>query len=78
MGRGLRLERQRLPDALAYLPGPATRVQFDDAGEWRGWPDVDQRRAAAHVVAGGRSTPPPPLPEAVEGAWPHTPLTRAS
>ncbi len=63
-----------LPDALAYLPGGATRIQIDADGAPRTWPDDDQAAARAHVTAGGPSRPvaPPGIP--IAGPWPTTPL----
>jgi hypothetical protein len=66
-------DRWRLPDALAYLPGPRTRVQVP-AGEWRTWPRWEQTDAAVHAAAGGPSALPPPVPAAITGPWPETPL----
>lgn len=66
-------DRFVVPDALAYVPGPATRVQrLGDA--WRRWPDHDQPAAVRHLDDGGELvTPPRPAPEVV-GDWPATPL----
>lgn len=63
----------RLRDALAYLPGQATRVQVVDGG-WRTWPEHDQDAAAAHVDRDGPSAPAPPVTDPVLGTWPPTPL----
>lgn len=65
-----------LPDALAYLPGPATRVQVS-GGSWRTWPESDQAAARAHLEAGGPSEQVPAVTAPVLGAWPETPLVRA-
>lgn len=68
--------RFRLPDALAYLPGPLTRIQVDGAGRPRCWPEVAQRSARAHVAAGRASRVVGDLPGmvTVAGPWPPTPL----
>lgn len=66
--------RWRLPDALAYLPGPHTRVQVLPDGGWRTWPRSDQAAAAAHADAGGPSRQPPSVDRPVTGPWPDTPL----
>lgn len=47
----------RLPDALAYLPGPSTDVQVDEDGAWRTWQRVDQAAAGRHVDRAGPSGP---------------------
>lgn len=60
----------RLDDAVAYLPGPATRVQVDADGRWRTWPEVDQRAAVAHLDGGGPWRHPPVAERVVGGAWP--------
>lgn len=65
-------DRWRLPDALAYLPGPRTRVQVGPDGGWRTWPRSEQAAAAAHVDARGPSREPPPVARPVTGPWPHT------
>jgi hypothetical protein len=67
-------DRWRLPDALAYLPGPRTRVQVTGEGAWRTWPRSDQATAAAHAASGGPAADPPPVPAPVTGPWPETPL----
>lgn len=67
-------DRWRLPDALAYLPGPTTRVQVAPDGGWRTWPAWDQAAAATHVASDGPSREPPAVPDAVTGPWPSTPL----
>jgi hypothetical protein len=59
--------------ALAYLPGPATRVQRL-ADDWRTYPASDQSAAAAHVDSGGPAAPAPPPTDVVLGDWPGTPL----
>lgn len=64
----------RLPDALAYLPGPRTRVQVAPDGGWRTWPRWDQADAATHVASGGPSRLPPPVERPVTGPWPETDL----
>ena len=66
-------QRFLLPDALAYLPGPWTRVQVVGGG-WRTWPEHDQAAAAAHVDQGGPSSPAPEVHTPVLGPWPATPL----
>ena len=68
--------RFRLPDALAYLPGPDTRIQVDAAGRPRCWPAVAQRSARDHVAAGRASRAVGDLPGIVpaRGPWPTTPL----
>jgi hypothetical protein len=66
--------RWRLEDALAYLPGRATRIQCDLRGRWRRWPEVDQTAALAHLQRGGPSRPAPPVAAPVFGPWPPTPL----
>lgn len=66
--------RWRLPDALAYLPGPRTRVQIAEDGGWRTWPRWDQAAAAVHVEADGPSRRPPSVDRPVTGPWPDTPL----
>lgn len=68
-------DRFVLRDALAYLPGPATRVQVVDERRWRTWPRWDQSAAVVHVDASGPDRPAPDVEEAVLGAWPTTPLT---
>lgn len=71
--------RWQVERALAYLPGPRTEVQVDESGRWRTWPEVDQSSAAAHVDTRGSCRPAPPVPSAVIGGWPRTPvLTSAS
>ncbi len=65
-----------LPAALAYLPGPATRVQVVD-GAWRTWPESDQAAARAHLESGGASEPAPLVTAPVLGPWPSTPLLTA-
>ena len=65
-----------LPDALAYLPGPSTRIQVA-GGTWRTWPESDQAAARAHLDAGGSSEPAPPVVAPVLGPWPKTPLVKA-
>jgi hypothetical protein len=69
--------RWRLPDALAYLPGPRTRVQLAPDGGWRTWPRWDQAAAATHVASAGPAATPPPVPAVVSGPWPPTPLQAA-
>lgn len=59
--------------AVAYLPGPATHVQWI-AGDWRTYPASDQDAAARHVDTGGPAAPAPPPPDVVLGDWPVTPL----
>lgn len=59
----------RLEDALAYVPGPGTRVQIED-GRWRTWPEHDQRSARRHLEVGGPSAPAPPVVAPVLGDWP--------
>ncbi len=73
-------ERFVLRGALAYLPGPSTRIQIDDAGAPRCWPEVGQRQARAHLDAGGPSRRVGALRDAapIVGAWPETPLQRAA
>ena len=66
--------RWRLADALAYLPGRATRIQCEADGAWRTWPEVDQSAAASHLGGGGPSRPAPPVAAPVFGPWPPTPL----
>jgi hypothetical protein len=64
----------RLSDALAYVPGHATRVQVLDDGRWRTWPEHDQHAAREHVGS-DRPAAPAPLPaRPVLGPWPRTPL----
>lgn len=65
-----------LEGALAYLPGPATRVQRH-AGGWRSWPGSDQAAARAHLAARGPWAPAPEPAVTVVGPWPATPLRRA-
>jgi hypothetical protein len=62
-----------LEGALAYVPGPTTRVQVVDDG-WRTWPTWGQTDAAAHVDRGGPDLPAPAPAEVVVGPWPSTPL----
>jgi hypothetical protein len=62
-----------LRDALAYLPGPWTRVQVVEGG-WRTWPEHDQAAAAAHVDRGGPARPAPEVSAPLSGPWPPTPL----
>jgi hypothetical protein len=63
-----------LRDALAYLPGRATRIQLDADGAPRTWPSNDQAVARAHVTAGGPSRPVSSPPTPIAGPWPPTPL----
>jgi hypothetical protein len=65
--------RFALPGALAYLPGPGTRVQRT-ADRWRTWPDHDQAAARRHLAAGRPSAVPVPVAAPVLGSWPATPL----
>jgi hypothetical protein len=67
-------DRWWLKDALAYLPGPATRVQLTPEGRWRTWPAFDQRAARRHADAHGPSRPAPAPGRIVAGSWPVTPL----
>lgn len=67
-------DRFVLPAALAYLPGPATRVQVTEAGRWRTWPAWGQAAARTHVEAEAADRPPPDVEEPVLGGWPETPL----
>lgn len=60
-------------DAVAYLPGPATRVQMVDGG-WRIYPASDQTDAARHVDEGGPTASAPNVGEVVLGPWPETVL----
>lgn len=59
--------------AVAYLPGPAARVQVVD-GAWRTYPASDQAAAAHHLDDDGPTAPPPSIGEVVLGPWPETPL----
>lgn len=66
-------------DAVAYVPGPATRAQVLDDGSWRTWPASDQQEAADHVDRGGPARSVPPPVDVVTGPWPANRLTvRAS
>lgn len=67
-------DRFVLSRSLAYLPGPATRVQVTADGRWRTWPDADQVAAAAHLDEGGAHRPAPHTADPVVGPWPATPL----
>jgi hypothetical protein len=62
-----------LEGALAYVPGPATRVQVVGDG-WRTWPTWGQADAAAHVDRRGPALPAPAPAEVLVGPWPSTPL----
>jgi hypothetical protein len=64
----------RLSDALAYVPGHATRVQVLDDGRWRTWPEHEQAAAREHVESGGPTAPAPLPARPVLGPWPRTPL----
>lgn len=59
--------------AVAYLPGPATRVQVV-AGGWRTYPASDQADAARHVDEEGPTFRAPSVGEVVLGPWPETVL----
>lgn len=66
-------ERFLLPRALAYQPGPGTRL-LPGPGGWLTWPEHDQAEARARLDT-GPSGRPAPVTEAVEvGTWPPTPL----
>jgi hypothetical protein len=67
-------DRFVLPEALAFLPGPSTAVQLDDAGCWRTWPEHDQVAAADHVDRAGPTAPVDGDVTPVLGPWPRTPL----
>ncbi|MFP4634663.1 MAG: gamma-glutamylcyclotransferase [Nitriliruptoraceae bacterium] len=67
-------ERFRLPRALAYRPGPTTRIQLDADGRPRTWPEVDQADAQRHLDAGGPSGTVADVDAVVTGDWPATPL----
>lgn len=67
-------DRFRLPAALAYCPGPATRIQLLPDGRPRTWPEHDQADARDHLDTAAASGPAPPVGEVVDGAWPATPL----
>lgn len=67
-------DRFVLTTALAYLPGPATRVQVTEGGRSRTWPAWDQATAGSHVDGGGADRPAPGVEEPVLGDWPDTPL----
>ena len=69
--------RFRLLDALAYLPGPSTRIQVDAAGTPRCWPAHDQAAARRHLDAGGDWSPAPHVAAPVEGEWPVSHLLSA-
>ena len=64
-----------LRPGLAYLPGPAARVQVTD-GAWRTWPACDQAAARAHLERAGPSRPAPQAGTTVTGAWPVARLLR--
>jgi gamma-glutamylcyclotransferase (GGCT)/AIG2-like uncharacterized protein YtfP len=64
-----------LASALAYLPGPATRVQLTADGRWRTWPGWVQEAAGAHVDQAGPARSAPDVEDAVVGTWPSTPLS---
>jgi gamma-glutamylcyclotransferase (GGCT)/AIG2-like uncharacterized protein YtfP len=68
-------DRFVLSSALAYLPGPATRVQLTADGRWRTWPGWVQEAAAAHVDLAGPDRPAPHVEDALLGTWPSTPLS---
>lgn len=65
-------DRFVLPDALAYLPGPATEVQRTADG-WRTWPDHRQEDAVRGLH--GPCAPAPDVGAMVRGRWPATELT---
>lgn len=67
-------DRFLLPQALAYVPGPATRVQTLPDGRWRSWPASRQRDALEHLDRRGPARAVPPLGTVVTGAWPSTPI----
>ncbi len=67
-------DRFVLASGLAYLPGPATKVQVTGDGRWRTWPEWDQAAAEAHVEVAGTDRPAPEVEEPVLGDWPGTPL----
>ncbi|TVP65282.1 MAG: hypothetical protein EA340_12705 [Nitriliruptor sp.] len=69
IGQAVVAGRFRLPNALAYLPGPATRIQVHERG-WRTWPADDQHAARRHLDAGGPWAPAPRVAVPVEGEWP--------
>lgn len=66
-------ERFLLADALAYRPGPGTRL-LTRHGDWLTWPSHSQAEAVAALEAGAVSRPAPPTQRVVEGDWPSTPL----
>jgi gamma-glutamylcyclotransferase (GGCT)/AIG2-like uncharacterized protein YtfP len=68
-------DRFVLASALAYLPGPATRVQLTADGRWRTWPGWVQEAAGAHVDRAGPDRSAPHVEDAVLGPWPSTPLS---
>lgn len=67
----------RLAPAVAFVPGPHTRLQVGGDGRWMTWPHVEQRAAAAHLVAGRRDVAAPPADRVVAGPWPATALRRS-
>lgn len=68
-------DRFRLPDAPAYRPGPATRIQLHPDGAARTWPQTGQSAARDHLDVGGPSQPAPPPDRVIAADWPATPLT---
>lgn len=67
-------DRFRLPDALAFLPGPRAMLQQLPGGGWRTWPEHDQAAAGAHVDDEGLAVPALAADDPVLGPWPSTPL----
>lgn len=65
--------RWRISDALAYGPGPGTRV-LTTVGEAASLATVDQAEARALLRAGPATNAADPLPGAVDEGWPATPM----
>jgi hypothetical protein len=59
-----------LRDAVAYLPGPRTRVQVEGSGDWRTWPATGQAAARSHVDRAGPWREAPLGGGTVLGDWP--------
>jgi gamma-glutamylcyclotransferase (GGCT)/AIG2-like uncharacterized protein YtfP len=66
--------RWRLPRALAYGPGAATRVLATGTGSPLSCPPFDQRAARAALQHGRRHRTVARLPLPAGDGWPHTPL----
>ena len=66
-------DRYLLPDALAYLPAPGTRLLAGPEGSLT-WPEHDQATAARALADGGPTLAASPPTRVIEGSWPTTPL----